>query len=86
MRRSFAEVTSDFILDQRFSRQRSRKVKNGIFERNSFSMITSVFEMIEQLFDTIVFASSRRIETCIAWPWKVKVKIWPQVKVTWWPK
>ena len=33
-----------------------------------------------------MFASSRRIETCIAWPWKVKVKIWPQVKVTAWPK
>ena len=33
-----------------------------------------------------MFASSRRIETCIVWPWKVKVKIWPQVKVTWWPK
>ena len=33
-----------------------------------------------------MFASSRRIETCIAWPWKVKVKIWPQVKVTTWPK
>ena len=33
-----------------------------------------------------MFASSRRIETFIAWPWKVKVKIWPQVKVTAWPK
>ena len=33
-----------------------------------------------------MFASSRRIETCITWPWKVKIKIWPQVKVTTWPK
>ena len=33
-----------------------------------------------------MFASSRRIEACIAWPWKVKIKIWPQVKVTAWPK
>ena len=33
-----------------------------------------------------MFASSRRIETCIAWPWKIEVKIWPQVKVTAWPK
>ena len=33
-----------------------------------------------------MFASSRRIETYIAWPWKIKVKIWPQVKVTAWPK
>ena len=46
-------------------------------------MITSVFETIEQLFWHHRVASSRRIETCIAWPWKVKVKIWPQVKVTW---
>ena len=38
----------------RLSVQRSRKVKNGIFERNSFSMITSVFEMIRgQNFATI---------------------------------
>ena len=34
----------------RFKRQRSRKVKNVILEWNSFSMITSVFEMIEQWF------------------------------------
>ena len=31
-----------------FRRQRSRNVKNDIFERNLFSMITSVLEMIEQ--------------------------------------
>ena len=34
----------------RVKRQRSRKIKNVIFERNSFSMITSVFEMVEQCF------------------------------------
>ena len=72
MKRSFAQVLSDFTQDQPFRRQRSRKVKNGTFERDSFFSISSVLEMIEYLFDTIVFASSRRIETCIAWPWKVQ--------------
>ena len=28
-----------------------------------------------------MFVSSRRVEPCISWPWKVKVKIWPQVKL-----
>ena len=47
--------------DGHFKRQRSRKVKNGIFERNSFSMITSVFEMIEQFFATFAtFVTCRK--------------------------
>ena len=47
LKRSFDRATADFTYGQPFKRQRSPKVKNGIFERNSFSMITSVFEMIE---------------------------------------
>ena len=27
---------------------------------------------------------SRRVEWCIIWPWKVMLKIWPQVKVMTW--
>ena len=49
LKRSFAELSSDFTKAQPFRRQRSRKVKNDIFERNRFS-ITTVFETIEQWF------------------------------------
>ena len=31
-------------------------------------------------FDTIVFLLLRRVEPYIKWLWKVKVKVWPQVK------
>ena len=33
-----------------------------------------------------MFLSSRRVEWYIIWPGKVKLKIWPQVRVMTWPK
>ena len=42
--------------------------------------------MHELYFTSIVFLSSRRVEWTISWPWKVMLKIWPQVKVMTWPE
>ena len=42
--------------------------------------------MHELYFTSIVFLLSRRVEWTITWPWKVMLKIWPQVKVMTWPE
>ena len=48
LKRSFAGVSSDFKSDQPFRRQRSRKVKNVIFQQKRFSTIKSLYEKIEK--------------------------------------
>ena len=61
--------------------------KTAFFERNSFSMITSVFEMIERCFchHRVFLVKTHRNMYSITLKGQ-GVNIWPQVKVTWWPK
>ena len=57
----------------------SRGQNSKIFQ-NGISTIKSLILKRSNEFDTIVLVSLRRVEPYIKWLWKVKVKVWPQVK------
>ena len=75
--KSFRNHSGHFLAQVKIevtSGQNSKIFQNGLWTMKSLILKE------EQRFYTIVFVSSRRVEPCILWPWKVKVKIWPQVK------
>ena len=89
MKRSGNVFPSDITQGQYISLQRSCKVSvvpKWRFLPYGFSLITFEPSTIEIKFERhrVPLLKTHRKYTC--WPRKVKVKIWPQVMVTAWPK
>ena len=59
---------------------RGHQRKNYRFSLICFHCLLVLYDIHENINVIIVFASSRRIETCTFWPLNVKFKIWPHVR------